>query len=67
MKRDTQEFFDWWYTRIDKFHEMFPYFLVKGFGNGLTVCLKDDYSCSVHMPDYFFLKMIGEDKNWWEY
>ena len=66
MKRDTQEFFDWWYERIDKFENMYPWANVNSWGCGVNVSIKNS-EISTHLPEAFFLKMIGEDKFWWEY
>lgn len=67
MKRDTQEFFNWWYERIDKFEKMYPWAKVDSWGNGVTIRIKDKSTISTHLPEAIFLKMIGEDKFWWEY
>jgi hypothetical protein len=76
MKRDSQEFFDWWYDKIAIFEKKYPWAKVTGWGQGVSVSFKDKdiggsgrniYFNSVHITDRFFLKMIDEDKTWWEY
>lgn len=66
MKRDTQEFFDWWYERIAKFEKIYPWSKVETWGTGVGIKIKDS-EISTHLPEAIFLKMIGEDKFWWEY
>ena len=67
MKRDTKEFFDWWYERIDKFEKMYPWAKVDSWGTGVIIRIKDTPNIQTHLPTQIFLKMIGEDKSWWEY
>ena len=66
IQRDTKEFFDWWYERIDKFEKMYPWAFVSSWGSGVGIQIRGS-EFSTHVPEIFFLKMIGEDKFWWEY
>jgi hypothetical protein len=66
MKRDTQEFFDWCNERIDKFEKMYSWARITSWGTGVGIEIKDS-QVSTHLPIQIFLKLIGEDKSWWEY
>jgi hypothetical protein len=46
---------------------MYPWARVDSWGTGVTIRIKDKSTISTHLPEAIFLKMIGEDKFWWEY
>jgi hypothetical protein len=66
MKRDSKEYFDWWHERIDRFERLYPYLFVSGWGDGVSIRLRDRRECTSYLAFGIFLKMIGEDKGWWE-